>query len=128
MDRAPSRPVPPPPRAQGTPIKYEVCGYRTVRQIMTEQYQVYVTGRWTGKWLTKEEGGKTKYYGHLYENGDVCQNIGPRKTTVTFKCTPGATTPTAIEVSEPAACDYRLTIGTPQWCDVEKAGLAATPP
>lgn len=109
---------------QDSPVKYEVCGYRTVRQILTDNYQVYVTGRWTGKWITKEEGGKTKYVGHLYDNGDMCADFGPRQTTVLFKCAAGAKTPQMIEVGEPETCKYRLVVGLSQWCEVEKAGLA----
>lgn len=110
---------------QGQPVKYEVCGYRTVRQILTDHYQVYVTGRWTGKWITSEEGGKTKYVGHLYENGDVCQGWGPRQTKVIFKCAAGATSPQMIEVGEPETCKYRVVVGIKEWCQIEKEGLAA---
>lgn len=111
----------------GQPIKFEVCGYRTVRQIMTEHYQVFVTGRWTGKWITREENGKTKYVGHHYENGDMCPNIGPRHTSVEFRCAAGATTPQLVTVSEPEPCHYKVVVGVPQWCEMEKAGLTAKP-
>lgn len=100
------------------PIKYEVCGYRTVRQIMTEHYQVFVTGRWTGKWITKEEGGKTVYLGHKYENGDVCEGRGPRHTSLLFECAKDAAAPQLLDLSEPEPCHYQIKVGIKEFCSV----------
>jgi hypothetical protein len=100
-----------------SPVKYEICGFRSVRQFMLAHNQVFNTGRWTGKWVTKEEGGKTKYVGMKYENGDSCPNIGPRSTLVEFKCDPAATTPKLVSLREgPKPCEYGITLGIAQWC------------
>jgi hypothetical protein len=114
-------------------LHFEVCPYRTVRQVGIDWYSggpmIYVTGRWTGKWLTEVVNGTMLYAGQLYEGGDGERCPAPlvRQTSVEYRCARNATTPVIVLVSEYAACHYRLIAGVREWCATVDAGLASDP-
>lgn len=99
-------------------FRYEFCGYRSVRQHSGND--VYSLGHWKGKWITKEEGGKTKFVGQEYEGGTTCGGGLARRASVFFTCSPDANAPKVLKVEAVGACHYGLTVGTSQWCEVEK--------
>lgn len=109
----------------GDENRYEVCGYKSVRQTIVKNGHSYSCGYWA-KWNTVEEDGKTKYHSHLYNDGESCGNNVRRQTTVVFECDKTLKAPKLLSATEPAMCAYELRMALPQWCDVEAAGLAAS--
>jgi len=110
--------------SNGDENRYEVCGYKSVRQTIVKNGHSYSTGYWA-KWNTVVEGGVTKYTSHLYNDGESCSPTVRRQTTVVFECDKTLKAPKVLSASEPEMCAYELRMATPLWCDVEAAGLAA---
>ena len=108
----------------GDENRYEVCGYKSVRQTIVKNGHSYSTGYWA-KWMTTEEGGKTKYTAHLYNDGESCGSVR-RQTTVVFECDKALKAPKLLSATEPAMCAYELRMALPQWCEIEAQGLAGT--
>jgi hypothetical protein len=103
----------------GDENRYEVCGYKSVRQTIVKNGHSYSTGYWA-KWLTTQEGGTTKYTAHLYDDGESCGSVR-RQTTVVFECDAALKAPKLLSATEPAMCAYELRMALPQWCEIEKA-------
>jgi hypothetical protein len=103
----------------GDENRYEVCGYKSVRQTIVKNGHSYSTGYWA-KWLTTSEGGTTKYTAHLYNDGESCGSVR-RQTTVVFECDKALKAPKLLSATEPAMCAYELRMALPQWCEIEKA-------
>lgn len=103
----------------GSHFRYEFCGYRSVRQHSGND--VFSMGHWKGKWITKEEGGKTVFVGQEYEGGTPCGGNVRRRTNVYFSCVPDVkTVPRVSDIEETAPCMYKMMVGVSQWCEVEK--------
>jgi len=102
----------------GDENRYEVCGYKSVRQTIVKNGHSYSTGYWS-RWQTVQEDGKTKYTAHLYDDGESCGPVR-RQTAVVFECDPKLKAPKLLSASEPAMCAYELRMALPQWCEVEK--------
>jgi hypothetical protein len=107
----------------GDDNRYEVCGYKSVRQTVVKSGNAFACGYWN-KWNTVVEGGTTKYVSMLYDDGESCNDKVRRQTTVVFRCNPAAKEPLMLSASEPSMCQYQLDVDSALWCDVEKAGLA----
>ena len=103
----------------GDENRYEVCGYKSVRQTIVKNGHSYSTGYWA-KWMTTTEGGTTKYTAHLYNDGESCGSVR-RQTTVVFECDKALKAPKLLSATEPAMCAYELRMALPQWCEIEKA-------
>jgi len=106
----------------GDENRYEVCGYKSVRQTIVKNGHSYSTGYWA-KWQTVEEDGKTKYTSHLYNDGESCGTVR-RSTIVVFECDKSLKAPKLLSATEPSMCLYELKMALPQWCDVVDQGLA----
>lgn len=102
----------------GDENRYEVCGYKSVRQTIVKNGHSYSTGYWA-RWQTVQEDGKTKYTAHLYNDGESCGPVR-RQTAVVFECDPKLKGPKLLSATEPAMCAYELRMATPQWCEIEK--------
>jgi Glucosidase II beta subunit-like protein len=100
----------------GSHFRYEFCGYRSIRQHSGND--VYSLGHWKGKWITKEESGKTTFVGQEYEGGTPCGGGVRRRTSVIFICVKDAKFPQVTNIEEAGSCAYRMIVGTPQWCKV----------
>jgi hypothetical protein len=118
----------------GDENRYEVCGYKSVRQTIVKNGHSYSTGYWA-RWQTVQEDGKTKYTAHLYNDGESCGPVR-RQTAVVFECDPKLKGPKLLSATEPAMCAYELRMALPQWCEIEKmvrahagrgAGVARNP-
>lgn len=94
----------------------EFCGFRSVKQI-TGAGSHYM-GFW-GKWITEEEGGKKKYLGQLYANGENCPGFGNRQTKVLFQCKESAKEMELVKEEEPVPCQYVLYVAYAGWCEVK---------
>ena len=103
----------------GDENRYEVCGYKSVRQTIVKNGHSYSTGYWA-RWMTTQEGGTTKYTAHLYDDGESCGTVR-RQTTVVFECDKALKAPKLLSATEPAMCAYELRMALPQWCEIEKA-------
>ena len=102
----------------GDENRYEVCGYKSVRQTIVKNGHSYSTGYWA-RWQTVQEDGKTKYTAHLYNDGESCGPVR-RQTAVVFECDPKLKGPKLLSATEPAMCAYELRMALPEWCEIEK--------
>lgn len=109
----------------GDDNRYEVCGYKSVRQTVVKTGNAFACGYWN-KWITAEEDGKTKYVAMLYDDGESCNDKVRRQTTVYFTCDEAAVEPQLTAATEPSMCAYELAVRSKLWCDLEKAGLASS--
>lgn len=112
--------------ANGDDNRYELCGYKSVRQTVVKSGNSFACGYWN-KWNTVQEGGKTKYVSMLYDDGESCNDKVQRQTTVFWRCNPAAREPQMLAATEPSMCMYELDVESALWCDVEKAGMAGGP-
>jgi hypothetical protein len=113
--------------ANGDDNRYELCGYKSVRQTVVKSGNSFACGYWN-KWLTEQKDGETKYIAMVYDDGESCNEQVRRQTTVYWKCNPAAKEPVMLAATEPKMCQYELDVESAYWCDVEKAGLAGGPP
>lgn len=112
--------------ANGDDNRYEVCGYKSVRQTVVKSGNSFACGYWN-KWVTTEVEGKTKFVAMLYDDGESCNEQVRRQTTVYWRCNPAAKEPVMLAATEPKMCQYELDVESAYWCDVEANGLSGAP-
>jgi hypothetical protein len=102
----------------GDENRYEVCGYKSVRQTVVKNGNSYSCGYWA-KWNTeKGADGKTRYASQYYNDGESCGGSVRRSTTVHFKCNKDSDIPELLSAKEPEMCQYHLVLALKEWCSV----------
>jgi hypothetical protein len=99
-------------------VNDSICTDRTVNATVCQRKEsvtetVYSVSRWNASAVTyyRDQGGLTQ----ILKNGDLCGS-NPRQTTIYYKCDRNATVPQLISVTEPATCQYSITILTNLTC------------
>lgn len=104
-------------------MAYEVCPYKTVRQIFLGKHLIYHMGyfrEWKIDEKVKKTEGRDKYLSQHYTNGDNCPGFRDRETIVTYSCKSDSDTLELVNIGEAVPCIYEIFLASKHWCEVEK--------